>query len=477
MILPEDRPESPSKQDPPVSAPATDAEHPPPAYPGHGASGSRVQAGPNETQPIVYVPVQVRRGEPAGQRFCKAFFVALLIYFLLAAVTSSIAGLGRSRHGWNRELIEDLDTARPTAKDGVALRCIKGPDAWPAGQEPMMTTFKLDRMSDVLYVFTRGKYLSGNVVITQDERIEDLDSVHVDVTPLHNTPDWLSAVSVCSLMRGPNERGIGIFSPTQWRSSKIPGLEFEVTIRLPRLPDEVLQVARLETNVPNFTQHIGDLNETVLFRDLELKSSNSHISSQSLNALVAQVITSNSHIVGQFQASESLGLRTTNGAINVTATLVHSNPEDMQGPVLKMKTSNAKIDSFVNLVSTLPPMYHGQGGDFTVEANTSNVRLSLDFPTAPVDSKLNLLARTSNAKAHVRLHPTYEGRFSLRTSNQVAFVDNRPITDPSGKNRSRSIALYNNKWAYAHGLAVWDGEYMGNVDVKTSNAPAELYLA
>ncbi|GJE94708.1 hypothetical protein PsYK624_108790 [Phanerochaete sordida] len=502
MILPEDRPESPSKLDPPAPATAAEQQSAPPAYPGHEASGSAanyaiaqpalgsaanygaVQPAPSETQRIVYVPVDIRRGPPAGKRFCRAFTIALLVYFLLAAITSSIAGLGRG-HGWSRVVgieYEDLNTAQPTAKDGVVLQCIKGPLAWPIeilppGPVVKASAFHLDRLADALYVFSRGLFLSGNIVIVQDERIEDLDEVIVEVTPLHNTLHWLHAVSVCALMRSPQEMGIGIFAPTRWRSRSIPGIEFEIVVRIPKLPDnEVLQIARFETNAPHFTQHIGDLNGTVLFRELSLKSSNSHISSQSVNAIDAEVMTSNSRIDGHYEVSESLRLSTSNQIINVTATMVHRDPELKPGPVLKMKTSNARIDSSVNLISALPKMVFGQGGSFVVEANTSNARLALDFPSAPVDSRLSLYARTSNNNARVQLHPTYEGQFTVKTSKQAATLNDHPVTDPSGRNRTRRVTQYNNKWTYSHGMVLWDGMHMGNVHLETSNGRAELDL-
>ena len=107
MILPEDRPESPSKLNPPApaqAAPQPEEPPPPPAYPGHEASSSRLEAGPSETQPI-YIPMYIKRGEPAGKRFCGAFSVAVLIYILLAALTGSITSLGRGTHyGWDRQV-------------------------------------------------------------------------------------------------------------------------------------------------------------------------------------------------------------------------------------------------------------------------------------------------------------------------------------------------------------------------------------
>lgn len=484
MILPDDRPESPSKLDPPASALAAavpEQPAPPPAYPGHEASTSRLLPGPSEAQPIVYAPVErITRGEPAGKRFCKAFSIAVLVYLLLGALTSSIAGLGTS-HGWNRIEFEDLDTAQPQARDGLVLNCIKGPHAWswedsPGGPVPKTRTFDLLRPSDVLYFFSRGMHLSGNVVIVQDERINDSLMVKVDVTPLHNTYRWLHAVSVCSLARNQHEMGLGIFAPTQWRSPRAPELEFEVVIRLPKIPDEVLQIPRLETVMPFFTQHLGELNGTVLFRELSLKSVGAHIFSQSVDAVDAEIITTTGHIHGHYQASKSLTLSTTNQPINVTATLVYRDPDDTHGPVLKMRTSNAKIDSFVNLVSIAPHFAYGHDGVFTVEANTTNARLSLDFLTAPVDSKLNFVGRTSNSNARVWLHPTFEGSFAVQTSNHAAVVDDRPTADPSGRNRKREVTMVSQKWAYARGMAMWKGEHLGHVELRTSNGRAELHL-
>ena len=64
MILPEDRPESPSKLPQPAQA-AEPIQDAPPAYPGHEAGSSRIAAGPppiSETQPLnqqlqpIYIP-------------------------------------------------------------------------------------------------------------------------------------------------------------------------------------------------------------------------------------------------------------------------------------------------------------------------------------------------------------------------------------------------------------------------------------
>jgi hypothetical protein len=74
-----------------------------------------------------------------------------------------------------------------------------------------MQTFKFNRTLDVLYLYTRGQQLGGNVVITQVDTEEDPDVVYVDVTAQHSTKLYLHAVSVCSLERAAGEQGVAIF--------------------------------------------------------------------------------------------------------------------------------------------------------------------------------------------------------------------------------------------------------------------------
>lgn len=95
MILPDDRPPSPTKQQP--------GQHPEeePLLPAYQAQSSQPYAGPSAPPPMpVPVPMSapvfhVERGESAERRFVKAFLVAVAIYLLLVAVTSSIVEIGR----------------------------------------------------------------------------------------------------------------------------------------------------------------------------------------------------------------------------------------------------------------------------------------------------------------------------------------------------------------------------------------------
>lgn len=104
MILPEDRPESPSKlAQPQAEQQQPVPEHPPPPTYEAAASSSRIVQTDPESQ-TVYVPLVIRRGEPARKRFCQAFCVAVIIYILLGALTSSIVVEVRHGKGWPREV-------------------------------------------------------------------------------------------------------------------------------------------------------------------------------------------------------------------------------------------------------------------------------------------------------------------------------------------------------------------------------------
>jgi hypothetical protein len=82
------------------------------------------------------------------------------------------------------------------------------------------------------------------------------------------------------------------------------------------------------------------------------------------------------------------------------------------------------------------------GGAFRIHTTTANGRLATLFSSAPVDSKLHLVASTYNAPASVTLHPTYEGSLSASTSiSPIAISINEGVTDPSGEGRKRIFEL------------------------------------
>lgn len=197
---------------------------------------------------------------------------------------------------------KDAATAWPIAKDGKILHCVKGAGGWSSKNGPLRLSFELARTSEVLYFLSRGIQSTGSIVIVQDDTIRAPDTVRVDVIALHYTPEYLHAIAVCSLERSPGEQGVGIFvrcqcqrdrasiiltqyciymqTPRGWSSGKmLPQLDFEITVRLPKISlRQPLQIAALETSMPNFAQHTGDLMSSVHFGSLSLSGTNGDVS-------------------------------------------------------------------------------------------------------------------------------------------------------------------------------------------------------
>lgn len=93
MIIDDEGPSSPTKQDQPQALPTTRREvpedAPPPAYTGPSTSYLApvhdAHAGPSS--PLLDSEAQLPKEEPAGRRFFKAFAIALAIWFTVAIIS------------------------------------------------------------------------------------------------------------------------------------------------------------------------------------------------------------------------------------------------------------------------------------------------------------------------------------------------------------------------------------------------------
>ncbi|KAF7798870.1 hypothetical protein EIP86_010098 [Pleurotus ostreatoroseus] len=495
MILPEDHPASPPKARDPL--PAADPEAaPPPAYDEHQPLNPAAAASTSQTtRPTASVPIYVPapalyppgefEPEPAGKRFFRAFAVALLVWVLFAVAVDSVVeatwrhyprrrtevdhgGDWQDRPGHPDHPRKPLPgPGRPA--DGRMLNCTEHAMDWTHERGHATTSFDLPLDSDALYVFARGSQVAGTIVVTQDEREHDPHKVHFDVAAVHSTPAFLEHISVCAMERRRGERGIGIFTPYNAPNNRhMPTLDFEITVRLPKLGDrDRLELNKFETRLPMFTHQLAELGERVHFQTLDLQSQYSSISSLSVNATKLAIRTSNAPIRGVYQASQSLLLSTTNGVIDAHVTLQAE--DDIAPAEASLETSNAPILSHFTLASAGA---EGEGGMFKIRTITTNERLSVDVDRAPLSSKLDLVAQTSNSPARVRLDTTFEGTFVASTSNAAAKVD-WSRADPAGLNRDRRVTSYAYP-GHVQGTVAWDYEHMGRVEVRTTNAPVVL---
>lgn len=123
------------------------------------------------------------------------------------------------------------------------------------------------------------------------------------------------------------------------------------------------------------------------------------------------------------------------------------------------------------------------GGAFAVNAHTSNSPLEVNFLDQAPDSLLKLDAYSSNSPAGVRLHPSFEGIFELKTSIFPSVVTpDVDVEDPAGRGRKRTINVKAGRGGWiVHGDAAWvpeDPELApaGKVKVSTKNSPLHLWV-
>ncbi|TBU46675.1 hypothetical protein BD309DRAFT_596842 [Dichomitus squalens] len=300
--------------------------------------------------------------------------------------------------------------------------------------------------ADVLSVVAEGARFHGSLEVSQTANAGSDAIVEIDLF-YHHEED-LDETTVCRLHPADNEWGLGIFTP-HWRAPRNDHhlLRFHIHLRLPAVDSgSLLAVKELNTDLSNFSQDLRALADSVYFNRIALKSTNGHIEAGSVAGDGLRFQTTNAAIHGLIKTAYGLELRSTNGRINSQV-------------VLLSNTSDAL------------------GGEYQVTAQTSNAHLELEFVDAPVDHVLTASARTSNGRADVALHETYEGSFEVHTSNAGRpIVRSRDVEDPAGRGRKRGVQVQTIRNSAARGKVWWEQENRdrGRVSVSTSNGRLQL---
>ncbi|KAJ7072855.1 hypothetical protein C8F01DRAFT_262988 [Mycena amicta] len=498
MIVTENTPKTPPKSTTPLLGESSVA---PPAYapPVAGRSGPYIVY-----QQPAYPP---RPTESAGARFLKAFVVAVGIWLLASALLGSIFStrvsffvtavmyIDEQHYHRNLQALNATDYPIPDNVDlaECTTEWINGPKNGLSSSSLASFTFPIP--SQTLLFLSKGSLSGGRLkIITSDSK-----DVQVRVTVHYSDARIRDLAKVCLITREDDEAGVGIFTPNShgWRSPNHQ-LSFDVEIALPRSKARDPRfINALFTDVSNFSQEIESLQDVVTFGTLTLTGSNGGINSPSLVAGNTTLRTSNGGIKIGHLMSSSAALRSSNAAIG--GTYVTKGPLDLttsNGNIdvvvsvtsdtskaipLTIVTSNARLSAIVDLIST-----SGKGGSFTAKAHTSNGQLSATLNSLPLDATLSLDARTSNTRAEVSLPLTYEGKFSVSTSNSAALVkrpsssERDPACPDTGKcdGRRRTVNTRTVRKTAADGVVHWDkaNAERGDVSVRTSNGPLTLVL-
>ncbi|KAF8896712.1 hypothetical protein CPB85DRAFT_1229670, partial [Mucidula mucida] len=325
-------------------------------------------------------------------------------------------------------------------------------------------TFELPSSSDTTFIIARGSLSAGNVHLATSPIPSD--QVLVQVEAHYYTPEVMDNTKICRVKRSRKQLGVGLFTPKRWLSTRWEDHPyFNVTVFLPRNA----KMNTFETDVPNYSHTISDLEGRVSFESLALKSSNGAISGESLHAEQAEIQSTNAPITGHYVSSGDLRIQTSNGAIK--ASVEFGNHKSGRASRLDISSENAIIDTQITVV--------GQKSEITTR--TSNGALFVKLLEAPIDSTLNLDARTSSSIADVLLPDTYEGSYALTTSNSPVQVRNEresTIKDPAGKGRKRSVVNRTSSKGTSAGNIFWDSKAAdrGTVKVRSSNGGVTLRL-
>ncbi|EDR07765.1 uncharacterized protein LACBIDRAFT_298291 [Laccaria bicolor S238N-H82] len=481
---------------------------PPPPY---TASPSQPTTQPNypiiQPYPIQQQPIYVRSGERPCTRFCRAFFVAVVIWLLSGIFIRSFLSLVHWRpHHHHRPgsyaVPSDLTLSacvtgfawslEPFSPTSYAAQYPPGHSFLPPSAFPYSSqrTFELplnnQRGEGNIFLLSRGPMSSGTLdVVVDPEQKKGVASVRVTVRYFRE--DVRDGAKACLVEREGGVSGVGVFTPEWWYTG--PGVDkqlyMEITIVLPSdSADEStpLYIKRFETDLPNTLHRLGDLAKTISFGSITLQGTNAAIQVESVRMDQGSFVTKNGGIQGTFNASTSLELKTSNAPIRVDVGL-HSGGGTGDTP-FEMSTSNGPIDASIHLIpSTSPSPPH-----YKIQAHTSNSRLNLKFPPLslppPFSPILSLSARTSNAPATVSLYPTYEGRFSLQTTNHgVEVHENKQ----GGRSKRRVVMQRPGRGAgrgrvegfvelVGVGHEEEGGKKGGRVDVRSQNALVLLEL-
>ncbi|KZT72412.1 hypothetical protein DAEQUDRAFT_723124 [Daedalea quercina L-15889] len=346
-------------------------------------------------------------------------------------------------------------------------------------------SFELPLDSDELFFVSGGSGTFANGLIDiSDDGEPGSDTAEVYILGYYNSLHHFQELTkVCRLNPEAGKNGVGIFAPQHWsgHAGHHYRTQFRIHVRLPpSTAGSPVAVNRLTTKLPFFVHHIGDLKNSIHFKELSLSTTNLPIRVDSVVVDAASAHTTNSVISGHFNTSHFLDLKTSNGPITVDIGLLN----DQSGEATKVPatgkhtTPSSPVSANVSLFATTGSY---TGGRFDVVAHSSNSPVRVAVPHAPADHVLTLAAHTSNSPIDLVLHPAFEGGFALHGSRWMSpqvRVD-EGVEDPAGRGRRRDVSFRQVQRGDVNGVVRWlpaEEKELGLVTASTSNMGVALHL-
>ncbi|KAF9078666.1 hypothetical protein BDP27DRAFT_1412615 [Rhodocollybia butyracea] len=354
--------------------------------------------------------------------------------------------------------------------------------SWPEGSHSVSSrkkttqaSFDLPAFPHLLFFIARGSSTRGHLTINTDEDAAR-DKIVVRIAVKYRDRADLEKTKICTMDNdsSPDEYTVesGIMVWGDEGASQDP--TFNISVQVP-WSWWYFQDFSTDFSAGAYSQEIGGIWDPVSFNTVRLKGDNATIK---INAAVgaAFVQTTNAAVEAAFSTDNQVHIRTTKEPID---SLIQGWGWGYADDMIKvsMITSDARIQAALNIGSF--------GTELNASLHTSNglLRITMPYMTGQLDTAYYINASTSNAAADVFLHPDYEGRFDLSTSeNGKAKVqwDPFPELDPllvlPDKNHSVDIEDSDDSRLVGR---VFLGEQaprnMGDITVTTTEEDVQLY--
>jgi hypothetical protein len=458
---------------------------PPPPYGAYSYDGISAQG-----------PTAPEKPESTVVRFIKSLGVAIFLYLVGFGLLQLLFFAFGSRRwplppNWNGS----MDRPLPLPKDGRVVQC--GPE-WQSNIAPLpiiltpgnphrppyssSLSLNISARSPHLYFFARGAHSRGSITFRADSNL-DGDLAKIDIVSRYSSLELRDIANICLFENDEGGKSFGILTPQQ--RFEVPPrptsqIFFEIVVRFPSKPGQIRTLGTLDTHLPSFHHALFDLEGRIVFESLSLFGTESGIQADFVSAHTATLQTTSKPITGKFNVTEELVLKTTNAPIKVQVELFNER-RFHKASRITMQSTNSPIEARVSMYSIDDHRPEQYGGIFDVAAVTTNGVIKLDVPQLPFNPHLQLQSRTTNGAVGVTVHPTYEGRLMLRTTNYIPHIEvDYDVKDPSGRGLQREYHI-DRVVRGAVDASLWWGEEkdhreFGHINLDTTNSPIALHL-
>lgn len=404
------------------------------------------------------------------------------------------------------------------ASDGVAVSCndwsplaandpMRSITFSPAGLNQSVATYLLGQNATQVFLHAMGDSTTGmiSVIGQEDQRLLSEAAVptgmmRVDVIMRYNAANSTQqSALVCEMMKPDGSVGVGVYTASYATRSPQevvapnPDLSFVVLVRFPSVntSDDDAAAASKPANVTAFNMttdsmslRMGNMQGIAEFQSMSTSFGRGGISVDYVSVDSLMLATQTSTISGSFNISRSLVLNTTNGGIMADVAL--RNPNIGWNPFPSAPSTFASNPTRRGGIPTTPPangtydpglaryLSNVTVQPISVSAVTTNGPLFLTYTSQDPGIRLDSTVSTTNGDANVRMHPSYEGSFLVRSVNgDMQIPDANDFSsgtsfdvDPWGQGRSRAIIFSsgsNEAWAANLTSGLASDPTLGNV--------------